>query len=114
MRLLRLMTLVENKLCDVRSECHYPASLRFWDSSSNKFQLATLLKLGTHYPTPLRFGDSSTTEYYCTPLVIFESHYSSLLVLAVAVSVLGVSVFAELSRVSDFSFLAAAPGFFPL
>jgi len=26
-----------------------PASLRAWDSSSNKFQCATLLKLGTHY-----------------------------------------------------------------
>jgi uncharacterized protein HemY len=28
---------------------HYPAALRAWDSSSNKFQCAALLKFGTHY-----------------------------------------------------------------
>ena len=27
---------------------------------AHKFQCATLLKLGTHYPASLRFGDSST------------------------------------------------------
>ena len=29
-------------------EFPYPTSLRSWDSSSNKFQCAALLKLGTH------------------------------------------------------------------
>jgi len=33
----------------VLSDCHYPASLRFGDSSTSKLQFTLFLKLGSHY-----------------------------------------------------------------
>ena len=37
---------------------HYPAALRAWDSSSNKFQRAALLKFGTHYVKYKKYSEA--------------------------------------------------------
>jgi hypothetical protein len=54
----------------------YPYVLRTRDSSSNKFQCAALLKLGTHYnfPIPLRFACGSGVsriKLFCCVLILF-------------------------------------------
>jgi hypothetical protein len=46
---MQLLNVTGTRVKKSAPDTHYPTSLRFGDSSSNKFQRAALLKFGTHY-----------------------------------------------------------------